>query len=336
MTMSSLQTFNFNNIDFNKATDFIKENGYLVVENLFSKEYCDNLVYRTLNAFKTINPNLDDTDPIKWVQPQLPPQTRAGMYQSIISNISPVKEVRENENYKRIFSEIYSRVKENYSLNDELVSSIDGINFKPNVKGPYSKITGSKDWAHLDQTKRNDIYKCLQGQVVLTNTSACFVCSQKSHKVHKEILDICNIKEKDSSNWCKIKTEDYSKCKEKVESIGGSWQVPILAKAGSCILWFSTTIHSARHSLKKEALREIDPYFGYRCVYYITYRPKNEYTTKQLEKIQTNLANNRTMNHWGTRTFPIHPNAGYFPKDNYNTCIKELIENPKKVYDLNI
>ena len=68
-----------------------------------------------------------------------------------------------------------------------------------------------------------------------------------------------------------------------LEDIGGSWQIPIKTKAGSCILWFSSLIHSAKHSEKEENIIESDPYFGYRCVYYITYRPKNEFTAKQLE-----------------------------------------------------
>lgn len=330
-----MQTFNFSNVNYDEATEFIKENGYLIIDNLFTKEQCDNYVSRTINAFQTINPELNHRENNKWTNIMLPPQTRTGMYQSLICNINPVKEIRENQNYKKIFSEIYSRIKTNYNVEDELVSSIDGINFKPNVRGPYTN-NNSKDWAHLDQTKRNDIYKCLQGQVVFTNTSASFVCSPKSHKLHDKILNICGVKEKDSSNWCKIPNEKYSKCKELVESIGGHWQIPIKVKAGTCILWFSTTIHSAKHSEKKETFTETDPYLGYRCVYYITYRPKNEFTQKQIEKIQTNLENNRNMNHWNTRTFPICSNSGYFPKTNYHENIQVLINNPKKMYELNI
>ena len=331
-----MQAFDYNTINYDEVTDFIKENGFVVIENLFNKSYCNNLVDRTINAFQTINPELNHKDHTKWLKSQLPPQTRSGMFQSLISKINPVKEVRENENYKQIFSEIYSRVKPNYNVKDELVSSIDGINFKPNVRGPYANSAVSKDWAHLDQTKRDEIYKCLQGQVVLTNTSACFVCSPKSHKLHREILDICDVKEKDSSNWCKIQLDKYAKCKEAVENNDGSWQVPIKAKAGSCILWFSTTIHSARHSEKKETFIESDPYLGYRCVYYITYRPKNEFTAKQLEKIENNLNNNRNMNHWCTRTFPILSNAGFCPKENYNKNIQKIIINPKTVFEFNI
>ena len=331
-----MESFDFNTIKYDKVTDFIKENGFVVIDNLFSKSKCDELVERTINAFQTINPELNHKDANKWKNLDLPPQTRTGMFQSLISNINPVKEVRENENYKHIFSEIYSRIKTNYNVNDELVSSIDGLNFKPNSRGPYYKSSSSKDWAHLDQTKRDEIYKCLQGQVVLSNTSACFVCSPKSHKLHSKILDVCNVAEKDSSNWCKIPDNKYEQCKEVVENSGGSWQVPIKAKAGSCILWFSTTIHSAKHSEKKENFIESDPYLGYRCVYYITYRPKNEFTAKQFEKIENNLSNNRNMNHWSTRTFPILPNAGYCPKENYNKNIQKIIINPKTVYELNI
>ena len=330
-----MESFSFKTIDYNEATKFIKENGYIVIDNLFSKRYCDNLVGKTINAFQTINPELDHTRKETWKVSELPPQTRTGMYQSLISNISPVREVRENENYKKIFSEIYSRVKPNYNLGDELVCSIDGINFKPNTRGPYLS-KGTRDWAHLDQTKRNDIYKCLQGQVVLSNTSACFVCSPKSHKLHKEIMEICGVKEKDSSNWCKIPKDKYSQCQKLVEEIGGSWQIPIKVKAGSCILWFSTTIHSARHSEKMEPINDSDLYLGYRCVYYITYRPKSEFTEKQIEKILNNLDRNRNMNHWNTRTFPILPNAGYCPKSNYCEEIQKLIDNPTLIYELGI
>ena len=190
-----MEPFSYDSIDYDTITQFIKENGYLVIDDLFSKEECDSLVDQTINAFQTINPNLNHKDEKSWVAPQLPPQTRTGMYQSLISNIKPVREVRENEKYKRLFSEIYSRIKPEYNSGDELVCSIDGINFKPNNRGPYSKSI-TRDWAHLDQTKRDDIYKCLQGQVVLSNTSACFVCSPKSHKIHKQILEICEVKEK--------------------------------------------------------------------------------------------------------------------------------------------
>ena len=71
----------FNNIDFDKATDFIKENGYLIINNFFSKSQCDEYVAKTINAFQTINPELDHTNKDKWKSSDLPPQTRTGMFQ---------------------------------------------------------------------------------------------------------------------------------------------------------------------------------------------------------------------------------------------------------------
>ena len=215
-----MQSFDFTTLDYDEVTSFIKENGYVVINNLFSKTYCDSLVERTINAFQTISPNLDHRDPKKWNNVDLPPQIRTGMYQSLISNINPVREVRENENYKRIFSEIYSRIKTSYNKGDDLISSIDGINFKPNVKSPYYKNTDKRSGSEIKLKGMTSInaYKVkLYYQIY-----ACFVCSPKSHKIHEEILNICEVRENDSDDvWHKIKKDKYSKCKEAWKIIGG-------------------------------------------------------------------------------------------------------------------
>ena len=45
------------------------------------------------------------------------------------------------------------------------------------------------DWANIDQTDDLDNpYKCIQGQMVLSNTSAGFKASPKSHLLFKEFL----------------------------------------------------------------------------------------------------------------------------------------------------
>ena len=327
--------FNYDTIDYDELTQYFKENGYVVIENLYTKEKCNQLISRTVNAFETINPDLSHESISSWKKDNLPPQTRTGMYQSLVCHISPVTEVRNDEKYKKIFREIYSRIKTNYTVEDDLVSSLDGINIKPNKTGPYDS-QNAKDWAHIDQTKRDDIYKCIQGQVVLSDTTASFRCSPKSHLVFSKLLDICNVSEKDSSNWCKIPNDKYDKCKELVESVGGKWQIPIYAKAGSCILWLSTTVHSAKHSNSREKEILEDPWFGWRAVYYITYRPKNEFTVRQLDKIKLNIENNRVMNHWSTKTFPIVSGIGFYPLENYNKNIAKYINNPKLIYELKV
>ncbi len=327
--------FNYDSIDYDKLTEQFKEDGYVVIENLYSKDYCNTLVSQTVEAFEAINPDLDHNNKYTWKKSNLPPATRSGMYQSLVCHINPVKRVRNDEKYKKIFREIYSRIKPNYSVQDDLVTSIDGINLKPNSIGPYNS-KASNDWAHIDQTKRDETFKCIQGQVVLSDTTASFRCSPKSHNVYKEILDLSGKSEKDSSNWCRVPNEKYEKCKELVESVGGQWQIPIYAKAGSCILWFSTTVHSAKHSEKEEPKKHDDPWYGWRAVYYITYRPKNEFTQLQLKKRFLNAMNNRVMNHWTTKTFPVISNMGFYPLENYNENIQKYIKEPKKVFELGI
>jgi len=353
MSESSNITFNYDSIDYDsidydsidydKLTEQFKENGYIVIDNLYSKDYCNVLVKQTIDAFEKINPDLDHTNKLTWNKRNLPPQTRTGMFQSLVCHLKPVKKVRNDERYKTLFREIYSRIKTNYSIEEDIVSSIDGINIKPNNLGPYHKSNNintsnidQKDWAHIDQTKRDDIYKCIQGQVILSDTTAAFRCSPKSHKVFTKILDIAGKNEKDSSNWCKIQTENYEKCKELVESVGGQWQIPIYAPAGSCILWFSSVVHSAKHSDGETQPKENDPWYGWRAVYYITYRPKNEFRDYQIKKRFLNVINNRVMNHWTTKTFPIVSSVGFYPIENYNPHIQKYIKYPKKIFELGV
>lgn len=326
--------------DYDVVFNDFKSDGVVVIENLYNGEECDILVKETLDAFKKINPDLDYSDENvrkTWTKPNLPPQTRSGMFQSMIGHINPVNRVRENTKYIEIYKEMYSRLKTGFSKETgELISSIDGINIKPNLIRPYHNPQLDKDWAHMDQTIRGDIFKCIQGQVVLSNTSASFRCSPKSHLVYEKILDELGIDKNDKGNWAKLPAEKYESCKEIVESEGGTWQIPIIAPKGSCILWFSTTLHSAKHSDGPEVPTAEDPWLGWRAVFYITYRPANEFTQRQKEKIIKNIESNRTMNHWNTKTFPKTTGKGFYPTSNYNQNIQKYIINPELVYSLGI
>ena len=47
-------SFDYNSIDYDKLTEQFKENGYVVIENLYTKEYCDDLITQTVEAFEKI------------------------------------------------------------------------------------------------------------------------------------------------------------------------------------------------------------------------------------------------------------------------------------------
>lgn len=173
--------------------------------------------------------------------------------------------------------------------------------------------------------------------MVLTNTTACFVASPKSHQIYKEIMDKYEVPYSHDSNWLKIvdtKNVKQKEIKEMVENIDGKWQIPILSKAGSFIIWSSTLIHSARLPIREEKNNEFDKWLGWRCIVYVSYRPKEEYSEHDLFMRQEAYLENRTTNHWGTKIFKKDPRLYSSKKkeNNIHEKIKEIIKDPKILY----
>ena len=168
--------------------------------------------------------------------------------------------------------------------------------------------------------------------MVLTNTSASFICSPKSHRLHNDIIDLYEAR--NTENFCKL-SNDPSKAKiieTKLLEIGGAWQMPIVVPRGCVILWTSALIHSARPALVKEETTTDDPWRGWRCVVYICLRPAGEFTKEQVLNRAECLLRNRQTNHWGTKVmakFPTNPNERNVQKHPH---IVKLTENPELVY----
>jgi hypothetical protein len=185
------------------------------------------------------------------------------------------------------------------------------------------------DWAHLDQTVRQNPYWCIQGQVVLADTTACFRCSPRSHLVYEELLEISGISSTNTSNWCKFSEPIVPQVRKRVLEAGGQWQVPVRSRKGSMILWFSSTVHSAMIQTKERATwaNKNDPWADWRFVVYTCYRPKFECNVSHFsffsissviclpfvtyflksahaERLQTCLNENRVSNHSGDKIFP--------------------------------
>merc|ERR1712014_57257 len=254
------------------------------------------------------------------------------MFQAIISGPKPVWEMRKSEKLQKLFQNMYFHIrKDEECYNDdwkspedvELISGIDGVNFQPSQVGTVrwngrnvnlDRIDGN-DWAHCDQTTpRDEPFKCIQGSLCLSETTAGFRCSPKSHLVFEEILDKLNVHH--TGNWLKFKDSSIKNIvKPLVESVGGKWQTPVIVKPGSFIMWFSSTIHSALPATKRYKPTPDNPWKGWRGVYYICYRPVEEFTEKELLKRQQNIAENRVMNHWCLKTFGKNPGSFRFKKD---------------------
>lgn len=324
----------FKSLNIDELVQTLKENGVAVITNIFDKQTCDSYMERTLECFGHLGTGITkETIKKNWKWTNLPPQSRTGMFQAVIGHIEPVWEIRKNQTIKEIFEQCYKKIKGlDESKELPLTVSIDGINIMPNSIGPkYTDTT--KDWVHTDQTTRDDGMKCIQGSLSFTNTTAGFRCSPKSHLIYEQILDLNGNDKNDKSNWGKIKPEKVPEIKEMVEKIGGQYQIPIIVPAGSLILWFSTTLHSARHKIRNEAESKDDAWLGWRGVYYISYRPSSELTKRQKNQYEKNIKNNRIMNHWSNKTFPKNP-AFRLNFDQAHPNIQKLIKNPELFYEM--
>jgi len=317
--------------DENFGTNLVKlfkRDGVVVINDVFSTKECNGYMSQILDSFVNLGTGIDlNNIEETWTTYNTPPQTRAGLFQCMMANIQPVWDIRMHPNVKTIFETLYSSLRG--EMIDEFIVSGDGINIKPGSIGPYP-TTRSKDWAHIDQTKSDNIYECCQGQAVLTNTSASFVCSPKSHKSFHQILE--TIEHDKNSNWLKFKDEDIEQVKQIVINNGGKWQIPIVSKRGSFIIWASSLVHSARLQNGPEYPKTNDRYFGWRGVIYVCYRPKNEFTKGQLKKRALSFEHNRVTNHWGTKMFGKKPGSRFLYNDPRHPIIEKMIANPAAVY----
>lgn len=340
-------------IDFGKnMVKLIKEYGVVVIKNVIDNDECDNYVDDIVNDIEKIT-HFNKNDETSWKMENLPQQIRPGMFHEVICNTPTINKLRFNKKIAKIFTEYYTIIKnKNYEQKDMIVSN-DGINIKPGYVPPYEvsdnksnksnksiKSKKNTDWAHLDQSADgDDPYKCIQGQIVLTNTSASFRASPKSHLLFKEFLTNCMENNTNKiikyDGFVKIKPEQYLLFQKKVEDIGGSWQIKIPANKGDFIIWTSSTIHSATLQETCERSKENDRWYGWRCVVFICYRPRDEFTKEHLKKKYKSYKKNKVTNHWSTSVFA----TGFVRfaarnKNKYTEQVRNYIMNPEKVFDI--
>lgn len=313
----------------NKLIQNFTANGIVVVNDVFSDNECTTYMDSILGDFVKLGTGIDltDTNTIKktWTDYKLPPQTRPGLFQSTMSNCGAVWTIRSHDNVKLIFETLYSHTKKK-EVKDFIVSG-DGINVRPGFVGPYHK---PGDWAHLDQTLKGNIYKCIQGQAVLTNTTASFVASPKSHLVFEEIME--KLECDDKSNWLKFNDKQIEIVKKLITDKGGQYQIPILSKRGSFIVWASSVVHAAKLQNNCENPLPNDKYNGWRGVIYVCYRPKDEFTKAEIQKRIKVFEENRALNHWSTKMFSKKPGSRFLYSDKRHDLIELMIADPKLVY----
>lgn len=313
-----------------KLIKYIKMFGIVVIKNVMTPIECDMYTEQTVKNIETIS-DFKRLDLKKtWTNSTLPQQVRPGLFHELICNTPTMNKVRFDPNIIKIFRSYYSYFKNKYYEDQDLVVSHDGVNIKPGTIPPFGT---AHDWAHLDQTDEPDnIYKCIQGQMVLSNTTAGFRASPKSHLLFKEYLT------QDSNSFhpgafFKFKPEQYILMRKKLEDIGGQWQIKIEAEKGDFIIWTSSVVHSAFLQERSERPTLTDKWNGWRHVVYVCYRPRDEFTEEELQKKYESFLQNGVSDHWGLKIFPKGFNR-WASKDTISDRLKGFIQNPVSVYDV--
>ena len=320
--------------DFEKLLcERYRKYGVVVITGVHSEEYCNQKMDEIVQVFENLGTGIDRNKLEEtWTTYNLPPQTRPGMYQALLANIQPVIDVRCHSKAKHIFQTLYNDLRENPVT--DLVPTPDGINIKPNGVGPYNKLK-SRDWPHLDQTIRNP-FLCVQGQTVLTETSAAFRCTPKSHLLHSQIMDILEEIHKNlnpKSNWVKFDNNEINLIRDLCKAEDIDWQIPIYSPKGSFIIWNSTTIHSAKLADGPEEKDPNDFWKGWRGVVYTCWRPKSEIPLRAQKLRKKYLEENRCTNHWGNKVFSKTPGGRYLYIEQRHPEIEKFLKIPSTVYN---
>lgn len=338
----------FNSDNFEQALcDAFDDYGVCVITNVVDGKQCDNIMDNIVTNFEKLGTSLDRNNADTWSTYNLPVMTRPGMFQATMCNLPIIWKTKMNPNIIKIFNTLYGK----FRNTTDLVVSNDGINIKHAQHGPFHKDklkTSGKnpetnqaiiesndireDWAHLDQTITSNPYYCIQGQLVMTNTTSAFRCTPKSHKHLQDILMAHNMYGQ-LGNWFKFNLTQKHQIKELLEEKGvKDWQPAILAPKGSFIVWSSASIHSAKFADEPVKPIKEDPWRGWRGVLYISFRPREDMTKAQIAKKYKSIKENRVLNHWGTKTFSHMPGGGYQRHVSRNPIIKQITEDPLDVY----
>jgi hypothetical protein len=331
-------TIAFSQPDFAEACVVtLREYGVVVIEGVYSAEECAAVMEGLTDAIVRLS---DGFDPKRaretWKKERLPPSIRDGLIRTAVSGTPTVTRVRGDPRFRRIFSAVYTGLRGRPV--DSFVTSVDSINYRPPVP-PFFDAKETEDWPHVDVTSEDGQYACVQGQVVVNDSTACFVCSPKSHLLYGEFLNKPEIGGGGYSptNWNKYNTKASSVewMTAKLAEVGGRYQIPIVVPKGSVILWLSSTIHSARTQLRPDGLvagpaADAGKFPNYRGVIYVCLRPRDEVGPEHIRRLKYCEVFNRQTNHWGEQVFssfpPTRSSVAYTPK------IRELATRPESTY----
>ena len=312
----------------NRIPEVLKEFGVCVITDVFSPEQCDEQMQHMVDGITTISPSvkIDTFENLKetWKDRDIMPQVRKGLHQEGYSFLG--WPMRSSTIVEEIFQDVYSNLRGKPVTHT--ITSLGSINVRPPIP-PFARA--DYDWAHYDQTESDNKFECVQGQIVLTTTTAGFRCSPKSHLIHKQVCEE-NGRLGEKGDWFRFPPSMYKDLQKKVSAVGGQWQIPVIAPKGSIILWFSATIHSAKLADEESFIDAYDPddkWKNWRGIVYCSQRPADELSEEHMKTLHYAWEKNYTTNHWG---YKIFKKPHHYKESNYNPTIVSYVTAPLRIF----
>lgn len=321
-TMVYCETYGAFTQDPDNVINAFKRDGVVVIADVFTGEYCEQFNEDVAKHLMTLSPEL--RTPADWfVRTKLPPSLRSGMYQQFLSNFQPLWDVRCSEKLCRVFRDMYTHLR-GKPVSD-LVTSIDGMTYRP--YNPSHTHRDSSRWPHIDLVDPigSNVFKYVQGQVVMSNSSAMFRCFPGSHRHHREMLKLFGV-QSTQGNFYKFP-------KDKLDMLDGflnskeCFVTEVYAPVGSMILWSSALVHDATIQRKTESGTG-----STRSVVYVTQIPAKECSKSVFKRLQKCVRENRSTNHTAERMFG--KGDGRYSIKGRHTTLQEYIDNPESIYNV--
>ncbi|MBB18359.1 MAG: hypothetical protein CMP20_02680 [Rickettsiales bacterium] len=301
--------------------DCLREFGCVRVDNVYSAEKCQTAregIVAFMEGLGTGYQHSEDRANWEASRDLLPPQTRDGMMQALVSCIPEVCSLHKSKALRSIFAQAYGTQK--------LIASADGINWAPPMDNPPTKR-----WDHLDQSTPG-VFNDIQGAINLNTCDAGTVVWPKSHLFFEDLLREFEIDAKDKSNWIMLAKDDEKMAIAQRwvrETPGAAEAIAIPSVEGSVTLWLSSCIHAA-----------CAPTTAWRYVHYLSFRPAEEPTgdfglvidAKAIKRRANVFRSKRHTNHWASKMMPKKPGfwRTYLNKP-YVPLIMEYLDDPTKV-----
>lgn len=275
----------------------LKKYGYCVVENVYSKKTCTDVIDSMWDWLTNLGTGIDRTDSNTWVGKNWPFNLHRGLIQHTLGQEEFMWKIREHKNTIKVFSQIYGTKK--------LLTSMDGAN----IGKPCEVISippSTKSWIHTDQNiikdlSLNDVYTSdyysIQGvanfETSGDNDASLFI-GEKTHTWHNKLFKYNKLKP--INNWFMLRKEDIEYLTNNKIKF-----TKVNAAAGSLLLFDSRCFHSGYPHQKGRDIQR------FRYVIYTSLTPYTRATDKDLQKKQKAVKEGRLTSHWSSCNVKVFP-----------------------------